>query len=168
MPLLYGKTDAGLLVPVQVDDDGILQTNDAGTGGGDANIHGYYSGAWAKAPIPFGVSSVYRKRFKNDDLPAGAYYMDTDDVPANTIHIYTAIAFRYVGTAPNELLIWGRGGPNDAIMGGKQSPVSGVYYFIQVPIVLGAGEHISLHIISATLGDQGNIELNGYSIDLSP
>jgi len=166
MPLLYGKTDDGILVPVQVDEDGILQTNDAGAGGGDANMHGYYDGAFHKSPLPFGLSAGLMERTENPATPGGAYNLNADPCPAGELWVITLFSYYYSGTPPASVKLHMISGDKSPVVAKTSTPVSGRYYFLLGTFILTEGDYIRFRATNATAGDYMDLNYVGYKMDI--
>lgn len=94
---------------------------------GSVGIEGYYSGAWQKAPIPFGPSSPLLKRHALTVHAGGNQTVNGDTVPAGELWIYTSMDAVDVTSSPTGIFMEVDDGT--------------VVYIFNNKLVLGANEH---------------------------
>jgi hypothetical protein len=128
---------------------------------GSAGIEGYYSGAWHKAPLPFGPSDVHASTVSNLALAAGQSNQDFPALTGNAFTVIKHVVVRYTGTiGAGTYLILGR------VLAATFYPIkefraltSGVYSDWVGDIVLGPAETLRVIVLGATAGD----DFVGYS-----
>ncbi len=134
----------------------------------DARLHGYITGQWKKAPIPFGPSSVKAEKVLNSNLAAGANTLSSTGVPAGKLEVITNIGFYYIGTVAGVVLSVNL--TNNSILYslfGQTPPVSALVYDRQGQWVLSQGDNITLAIAGATLHDAAGLIITGYVMDIN-
>lgn len=172
MPMVFGVTSTGLMVPILVDTVGKLQVSvfsalPAGTNRiGAVGTEGWISSAWQKNPLRFGFSGLVSRLISSTTLAAGTNNLDDSAVPAGEFWVITNIAVDYVGTVANV-------GVRARIVDGVNSP----YLFEYNPTVsdhLGdrqgfwivpSGANLRLTVIGATLNDDAYLWANGFRVD---
>ena len=166
--LITGRTPAYAIVPVTVDADGHLQIDVLS---GISGLEGYYSGAWRKAPIPFGASADYGLNWENLALPAAVSDQDSPALPANAFTVITAWSVKYVGVVLGVTL--------DIIRmdGGIAGTARNIYTFGSLVtnrwyswngfILCKASDILRVTVNGATLNDDLYSSVNGYYYSLN-
>lgn len=133
-----------------------------------ARLHAYINSAWQKAPFCFGVSSIKTENVLNTSLLAGTNTLSTTAVTAGQIQVVTNIAFYYSGTVAT--VVMGVYMKHDAVtyaLYGQAPPVSNQIYDRQGQWVMDAGDQMQLIIFNATAGDDANLVITGYNMDVA-
>ncbi len=157
MPILFGVTSAGVMVPIRVDANGLI----------DIQSKGWIASAWQKNPLLFGYSGQILIADTNTSLAAGNNTIDSSAVPAGEIWVITNCAIAYSGTVAGvtmsaQLL--------DAATGytlyGVLAVTSGLFVDRQGWWVLIPGNKLRLSITGATLNDDGFLRATGFRVDI--
>lgn len=157
MPLIEGRTSGAVVIPVQVDGNGVLSST----------AHGYYSGAFRKSPIAFGASGVVRVNVSNTALVAGSNTLESGAVPAGELWVITNLVISYVGTVTNVALYMSfYSGASNVDIFAQIPPVSNVRYDRQGWWVMQPTETLRLRIFGATLNDDAFLVLTGFRVDI--
>ena len=185
MPLIIGVTAGGVLVPVRVDANGVVEISGsvdllAGTNNiGDVDVltlpalptgtneigkiqarnYGLVGGLFQKDPIRLGYSSRVRRTWSDTSLDAGDNEVNNSVVPADEIWIIPSFSFRYVGTVPTKVRWQIKAGGTDYQIKDQLSPASGRVYHVRGPWVLSEDDVLSLKVFGATAND----DLYGYA-----
>lgn len=172
-----GAPQGFLVVPIGVDPDGDLRmleldADDAlkvafgEAAKGLVGLHGWYSSAWQKAPIPFGVSDSLAEFYSDTNLASGSVNITGDTVPAGELWVVTRSGMRYDGTSPTEILSILDGSALSFIYDQQLSPVTNTWYYCTVQLIALPGENLRWRVNGATAGDVGRFTYGGYKIDL--
>lgn len=154
--LIFGKTSAGLVVPVNVDSNGNIQTV----------LTGLYSGAQQRAPIPFGPSASLIKRYSNLSLAAGTNTLDSDAVPVGELWILTLYTMLYQGTPPTWMVAKLVSGADDPNILRVFAPASLGTYGGSVNLIMQPGDKFRVTVAGATANDDLYLDLMGYKMDI--
>jgi hypothetical protein len=157
MPLIFGRTSSGLMVPVLVDASGRIGVESLG----------YISGAWQKNPLAFGLSAAVYRTWSSTTLAAGDNTLNDSAVPAGEVWVITNMAARYVGTfaTVHLRLVIVNGGvgyvqfeidpPHNDHIEGQQG------WWVLFP-----GDNLRLFITGATLNDDAFAYATGFRVDI--
>lgn len=156
MPLQFARTSSGLTVPIQADASGRVSVD----------LHGFYSGSWRSAPIPFGLSSGLIKRYSNTALSAGTNTLNADVIPNGEAWIVTNITITYIGTSPTLIAAALTDGASSPTIYAQASPVSASGYDRQGQWIGLPGYKFQGFVFGATLNDAFYMDLIGYAMDL--
>ena len=153
--IILGETAGGLVYPVRINDDHNLI----------AAGYGYYLATWRKNPLQFGISGQVIEDAYNLNLAAGTNVLSTTPVPNNTIHVITQISCMYTGTVTSvRMIVTLKTSGSSPRLFGIVSPVSSQPVDRQGWWVLLPTNYLTLTINSATLNDDGWLEVAGFSI----
>lgn len=192
MPVIIGVTSGGVLVPVQVDANGVVivdQTSALPAGNNNignvdivtlpalasgtneigkiqARSYGYYSGSYQKDPIRFGPSSTVKKTQSDTSLSAGNNTIDLAAVSAGEYQVITNLAFRYVGTPPTFVRVGFYSGATNYTLYDQAAPVSNTTYDKQGWWVFAEDDYIRFYIAGATLNDDFHCYALGFRVDI--
>lgn len=147
-----------------------MQINDLRTRMGSmSNSYGWIGSAWHKNPLLMGYSGVVRDQQSDTNLDAGTNTLDSDTVPAGEVWVLTNISYRYVGTVTNcSLYVTIYDGSTATYLSSKAAGTvaSALFYNVEGPIVLAAGEKIRLTVFTATATDDCTLHISGYKFDI--
>lgn len=156
MPLIFGVTSAGVMVPIRVDTNGLIETVNTG----------WFSGAWQKNPLLMGYSGSVRRVITNTALPAGASVQADSAVPAGEVWDIENIVVTYIGTVAGVTLTIGiRSGAGFYPLFEATGLTSGVYVDRQGRWTLGSGDNLEVSVTGATLNDDLLLRAVGYRFD---
>lgn len=157
MPLIFGKTSTGLMVPVRVDANGLLSIESLGQVGG----------AWQKNPLAFGYSGVVKRVASNVALAAGTNVLDDSAVPAGEIWVITNIATRYVGTVATVVIrVEIYDGASGYVLYDAGNLTSSLSVDRQGWWVLPSGYNLRATVFNATLNDDAYLLATGFRVDI--
>ncbi len=176
--LLYGA-DGTSLLKVATNASGQLVVVGAGTGGAVEVVqdtpddllvgpHGYISAAWKRQPLQFGYGGVVEEDVRIESAAGGTNVLTTTAVPANRVHVVTALSLNNRTTAATtgsiELASDGEfvgvGFPLTLTLADRR-------YGIQALLVMEAGESLRGIIFGATGGDDLHFNHRGYFFDIN-
>src|SRR5512139_2034280 len=152
MPLVFGRTASGLMVPVLVSATGELVVDSLPAGSaliGDVQARnlGWVSATWQKDPMRFGYSGQVVEAVVDNNLDAGDNTVLSTSVPAGEVHVITNIGITYAGTVAGVALavLMNLSGVASRLFG-QAPPVSVQLYDRQGWWVLAPGSYIYLAI----------------------
>ncbi len=196
MPLIIGETSGGVLVPIQVDDDGVMSVSAAVSSlpalpAGDNNIgnvdvvtlpalptgtneigkiqannYGLVGGSQQKDPLRFGYSAALAETVSDTDLPGTDTTIYTTAVPAGEIHVYTQINFLYIGTPPTRTWVSYYKGAVLHHLFNVIGPTSLKIYDRQGWWVLEEDDQIACIVEGPTAGDDIFLRVSGFRVDI--
>ncbi len=170
MPLIIGVTAGGVLIPVRVDDDGVVSVAPvAGTneiGKIQARDYGWIGAAWQKNPLLLGYSGDKSQQVFNASATAGTNVLTSSAVPAGEIWIVEAVSARNLNTAPSKLIL--RATINSVIVAleDRQVIVAGEYATWSGAITLSQNDVITASIVGCTLNDDIYLQFSARRIDI--
>ena len=178
MPLIFGKTSGGVLVPVLVDSDGDISVNAVvsalpalatGTnviGKIQANSYGLVGGAFQKDPIRLGYSDVKTEQVVDLTASAGTNTLFGSTVPAGEIWVLEAVCAYDLDNAIDRITIWGYDGGISFVLEDQATVGAGQRVFWTGALTLSEDGKVFTTLTGVTLNDDIYLKFHGRRIDI--
>ena len=129
-------------------------------------LHGYISGAWQKAPLPFGYSDIYYEGVRVDHAGAGSYWIYGSVVPAGEIWVVnTAVMWGNVNIAGQVTLTIQKGSEYHHLTTLPSLAANKTMNFSGQAIVAPT-YRMAAYFGSIAANNQKFMEITGYKVDL--
>lgn len=156
MPLIFGVTSAGVLVPVQVDANGVVS----------AANHGLVGGSFQKDPIRLGYSGLAVETITDLNATTGANTLTTTVVPAGEIHIVEALSCRDNDNATTRVMFWVSVDGTNVIIKFEATAAAAAWIIWTGAITLNPGDSITASWTGCTLNDDLTLRYTARRIDI--
>jgi hypothetical protein len=151
---------------LEVDADDALRVALETAAKGLVGLHGWFSGSWQKAPIPWGFSGQVKHEFKDLNTGAGAVTVSSTTVPAGEIWRLTFVTMLCVSATCTNMWTAQRSATIGLIASQIIPPVSAQWYSNVVDLVLIEGESMEVNGLNMTAGDTLYLQFSGYRVDI--
>lgn len=156
MPLIFGETPSGLMVPVALNEDGSL----IGSG------QGWIGAAWQKDPIRLGYSGDKSEQILDESASAGTNILTSSAVPAGELWVVEAISGRNVDTAPSQALLQIVANSVVVILADKETIAANEYITWSGGVTLSEGDTIRAVFFTCSLNDDIYLNYHARRIDI--
>ena len=131
-----------------------------------ARPYGWISGAWQKQAMPFGFSDRVAEVVTDINTGAGADSVQTTPVPAGEYHVITHLEMYALSATCDNLIAYQYAGAVTPPIFGQVNPVSSQIYDRQGWWVLKPGDYIKVYGFTLTAGDDLQVGLSGFRVDV--
>lgn len=156
MPLIFGETASGLLVPVRVDDDGLL----AGVG------QGWVGAAWQKNPLLLGYSGDQTEQISDLNADEGTDTLASAAVPAGEIWIVEAVSARNLTKAEIRLLSYVVANGVDVVLQEHTTTIAAEFAVWSGAVTLSEGDTVNAIFYDCDAGDDLYLQYHARRIDI--
>ncbi len=156
MPLIFGETASGLMVPVLLESDGTLPI----TG------HGYIGAAWQKNPLLLGYSGDKSEEPYTLSATAGDNTLTGGGVPGGEIWIVEAISALDLTNNPSRVILFVSVNGVNVVLTDISTVVAGQFIVWSGAITLSQGDTVKATIYGCTLNDDIFMQYHARRIDI--
>lgn len=156
MPLIFGETASGLMVPVLLESDGTFPlANPAWIGA-----------AWQKNPLLLGYSGDKTEQVVDTSASAGTNALNGAVVPAGEIWIVEAIAAKDEDNAPTSVVLGVEVNALVVVLAQALTIAAAEYLTWSGAVTLSAGDKVRAWLYGVTLNDDISFYYHARRIDI--
>ena len=156
MPLIFGVTSGGVLVPVLVESDGSLPIAQKG----------WIGAAWRKNPLLLGYSGDKSEEISDLSASAGTNILTSTSVPAGELWVVEVISGRNKNSAPSQALLQVVVNSVVVILADKETIAANEYITWSGTITLSQGDTIRAVFFGCTLNDDIYLNYHARRVDI--
>ncbi len=127
----------------------------------------YTGSAWVKSNLLWGYNDRYAGREYNSNLSAGAPAIYTDAVPDGYVYVIKSLAGQVVSASITGMWLGVFDGTQAYFSYSVTPPVSGRWYATTVDIPLKKDDKCILYVEGATAGDDADLRVWGYKMQIA-
>lgn len=132
----------------------------------DVQMHGYYDGAWQKAPMPWGYCDTVVERNYEPNAAAGINTLASTAVPAGEVHVIQTVYASNLNTNPTAVVLGLKRGATTYSFHREAAPGAGASVENANPIIAKEGDIIVATFTGCVLNDDIILIITGYKVDL--
>jgi len=156
MPLIFGETASGILVPLLLESDGSLP----------AISKGWIGAAWQKNPLALGYSGDKTQEVAVADATAGTNSLTGAAVPAGELWVVEAISSRDTTSVPTSVLLTVFVNSVTLILTSQLTVAAGEFVNWSGAVTLSEGDKVIAVLYGCTLNDNIDMRYHARRIDI--